>query len=122
MNVVVLQGLLSRAPELRTLPSGDQLAAIELTTRDPEGAAHSVPVVWPGASAGDVEMLDAAHQDGASVAVLGVVHRRFFRTGGGTQSRTEVVASAVVPGSDRRRVRRLVERAVGLCSSGGSQG
>jgi single-strand DNA-binding protein len=36
--------------------------------------------------------------------VVGAVRRRFFRVGGATQSRTEVVADAVVPMRQRKRV------------------
>ncbi|HEX9258446.1 MAG TPA: hypothetical protein VF855_02845 [Acidimicrobiales bacterium] len=107
MNVVVLQGVLARPAELRTLPSGDVLAALELTTRDPDGVALTVPVVWGAVTEEQMASLEA----GAEIAVLGVVRRRFFRAGGATQSRTEVVADLVVPAHDRRKARRLVDLA-----------
>ena len=44
-NLVLLQGVLSRATERRTLPSGDELVQYEVTTRDSDGRADSVPVV-----------------------------------------------------------------------------
>ncbi|HWJ97501.1 MAG TPA: hypothetical protein VNQ33_05035, partial [Acidimicrobiales bacterium] len=44
MNVVVIKGVLSRAPELRELPSGDRLAQFEVTIRDPDRPTASVPV------------------------------------------------------------------------------
>ena len=43
--------------------------------------------------------------------VVGRVRRRFYRAGGSTQSRTEVVASAVVPLRRRAAVRRLLAEA-----------
>jgi hypothetical protein len=52
------------------------------------------------------------------------VRRRYFRTGGLTQSRTEVVADAVVPAGHVARARKAVARALdgaGLptaCASG----
>ena len=49
---------------------------------------------------------------GAEVAVLGRVRRRFFRAGGLTQSRTEVVASRVVRGTARAKVAALIDEAV----------
>ena len=39
------------------------------------------------------------------VIVVGRVRRRFFRAGGGTQSRTEVVAEAVVATRQAKRAR-----------------
>src|SRR5262249_4410883 len=47
MNVVVLQGELSRPAERRELPSGDTVVALEVTVRPPGAAAESVPVAWP---------------------------------------------------------------------------
>jgi single-strand DNA-binding protein len=106
MNVVVLRGTLSRAAEQRELPSGSHVVAYEVTTRTKEGQAITVPVSWPEAPA--EALLDA----GAEVVVAGRVQRRYFRAGGATQSRTEVVAEAVVPATARRRARALVERAL----------
>ena len=42
-NLAVLVGTLSRDAELRTLPSGDDVLALELTVRPTEGPAESVP-------------------------------------------------------------------------------
>jgi hypothetical protein len=39
------------------------------------------------------------------------VRRRFFQAGGTTQSRTEVVADAVVPARQAKRARAAVEKA-----------
>jgi single-strand DNA-binding protein len=110
MNIVVLRGVLSSTPVIRELASGSIVHSLELTTRDEEGRSASVPVAWfdpPVASALDT---------GAEVVVTGSVRRRFFRAGGATQSRTEVVASAVVPASRRRQVERAVARAAGIMS------
>ena len=107
VNVVVLAGRLSRPPELRALPSGDALAAYEVTVARLEGPAESVPVVWytPPARA---DRFSA----GDDVVVVGRVRRRFFRAGGATASRTEVVAATVVPLRSAATVRRSVGRAV----------
>ena len=105
MNIVVLQGILSRPAERRELPSGATVVAYEVTTRDGEGRASTVPVTWPdGPPAAELEA-------GEEVVVTGSVQRRYFRAGGSTQSRTEVVASVVVPARDRRRSRRAVDAA-----------
>jgi single-strand DNA-binding protein len=105
MNIVIVRGILSRPGECRTLPSGDCLVAYDLTVREGEGPAEIVPVVVPGEPA-------VVHDEGTELLVTGRVRRRFFRAGGATQSRTEVVAEAVVVATDQRRVRRAIDRAL----------
>jgi hypothetical protein len=63
-------------------------------------------VVWIQPSAG-WESIAA----GDEVVLTGRVRRRFFRTAGGTQSRTEVVADRVVPVRQAKRVRALLVKA-----------
>ena len=111
MNIVVLQGTLSRSPDERQLRES-VLATYEVTTRDDDGHAVTAPVVWfdPPASAWK---LDA----GDDVTVVGEVRRRFFRSNGRTESRTEVVASAVVPTRRRAQAQRAIESAIGLIES-----
>ena len=105
-NVVVLIGRLARPPEARELPSGDRLVAYELTI-DREGErAETVPVVWVGAPASAVD-----HDVDERMVVVGRVRRRFFRAGGGTQSRTEVVAEAVVNTRHGKRAAAALARA-----------
>jgi len=106
MNVVVLQGTLSRPAARRVLPSGDEVVAYEVTTRNAEGQADTVPVVWPSAPTG------SEWDRGVAVVVTGRVRRRYYRAGGATQSRTEVVANGVVPSGQRRRAERLLAQAV----------
>ncbi len=107
MNVVVLHGTLTQVPQERVLSSGERLLAYELRVRRGDGRAESVPVVWPNPPAPA-----AGLAEGTAVVVVGRVRRRFFRTGGATQSRTEVVADAVVAASQRARARTAVGRAV----------
>ncbi len=104
MNVVVLQGSLSSDPVARTLASGSVLVTLELTTVV-DGAGVSVPVAWFDPP---IEVVFAA---GEALVVVGTVRRRFFRNGGLTQSRTEVVAAEVVPAGRRRQVRTALARA-----------
>ena len=108
LNVVAIRGRLSRPAEERVLPtSGDRLVGLDLTVRR-EGAekAESVPVVWhdPPATAANLDT-------GDEVVVVGHVARRFFRAGGATQSRTEVVAHAVVPVRSAKRVENALAQA-----------
>ena len=113
-NVVVLRGRLTRPAALRSLPSGDQLVALEVSIPREDGPADSAPVVWPDAPAVAAE-LDVDEE----VVVVGRVRRRFFRAGGVTQSRTEVVADVVVPAGQARRVRTVVAKAAASLEGGG---
>ena len=105
-NLALLIGVLARPAQDVELPSGDRLVSLEVTVRRSEGPAEPVPVQWPDPPAW-ASVLDA----GTEVAVLGRVRRRFFRAGGITQSRTEVVARRVVRTSSRARLRGLVDEA-----------
>jgi single-strand DNA-binding protein len=106
MNVVILKGTLSRPAEVRDLPSGDTLVAYEVTTRREGEKADTVPVTWAGAH--DKALFDV----GEEVVVTGRVRRRYFRAGGATQSRTEVVAAAVVRAAESKRAQRAVDEAL----------
>ena len=109
MNIVILRGTLSSDPTTRELASGSQLVQYEVTTRSGTEAAVSVPVAWfdpPG------QALDLVAGD--EVVVAGQVRRRFFRSGGATASRTEVVARSVLPARQRRRVERLLAESLAV--------
>ncbi len=100
-NLTFVLGKLPGPPRRRQLPSGDDLIEFDVTTRGESGTG-SVPVAWFGA--------DAAADDlaaGSPVAVAGYVRRRFFRAGGVTQSRTEVVAVRVVVSGRASTIGRL---------------
>ena len=108
LNVVAIRGRLSRPAEERVLPtSGDRLVGLDLTVRREEAEkAESVPVVWydPPAAA-------ATWDAGDEVVVVGHVARRFFKAGGSTQSRTEVVARLVVPVRSAKKVEAALAQA-----------
>lgn len=112
MNIVILNGVLSSVPRRTELPSGDVRWSLEVTTPVgagpgvPDGRAASVPVAWQGelvsgpSCTGDPDGWGV----GTEVVVVGAVRRRFYRAGGVTQSRTEVVASSLVEVTKRRSV------------------
>ena len=102
-NVVVLVGRLARPAEVRVLPSGDRLVGYEITVTREGERAESVPVVWIEAPARAEEL--AVDE---TVTVVGRVRRRFFKVGGSTQSRTEVVADLVAPARQRKRARSAI--------------
>jgi single-stranded DNA-binding protein len=107
MNLTVVRGLLAAEPEERTLPSGERMASLELAVPNPTGRkSELVPVAWPSPPKNVTELAP-----GLEVAVFGRVRKRFFRVKGVTQSRTEVVADAVVLGRSPKKVAGLMTKA-----------
>ena len=113
-NLALLVGTLNRSPELRPLPDGGTVLTLDLTIRPVGEPAESVPVAW-------YEAPDDAlgWPVGEELLVTGRTRRRFFRAGGLTQSRTEVVATAVVPRRKAAAARKAVAAALGeVCPQG----
>ena len=89
-NTVHLVGRVSAAPEIKTLPSGDQLVTFRLVVRRSASARRrSKQVVdtiectaWRAGLRRSVARLEA----GAEVSVTGELRRRFTRAGGGVAS------------------------------------
>lgn len=106
-NLAIVVGSLSRPAELRTLPSGTELAALDVTVQHADGPADTVPVSWFDAPA-----WAAALDVDDRVVVIGRVRRRFFKAGGVTASRTEVVASTVVRARQARRAATALRAAL----------
>ena len=118
MNIVIVHGTLSSAPRRTELPSGDVRWALELTTAieaapGSEPVSTSVPIAWQGellagpACTGE----PASWAAGTELVAVGSVRRRFYRAGGVTQSRTEVVASSLVEVTRRRSADSALRRA-----------
>jgi len=107
MNVAVVRGRVTRAPELRRGTGAVEVMSFDLAT---EG--DFVPVVCDPKDAPGVGGDD-------EVVAVGRVRRRFFRVGGSTQSRTELVASTVLPARRRRQVERVLARAAEEVMAGG---
>ena len=91
-NDVVLRGRLSAPAELRTLPSGDTLVSFRLVVRRPEPRVRgrSVDVLPCITYDRALQRRVAAWQPGDVVEIEGALQRRFWRTGSGTASVTEV--------------------------------
>lgn len=106
-NVVILHGTITNEPTPRRLPSGDTVVQFDLRTivgGTDQPSNVTVPLSWtePPASGVGVAI------EGADVVVVGTVRRRFFRAGGQTQSRTEVVVGRLVPAKRKKSVRSLM--------------
>jgi len=91
-NLVVLSGTVTLEPALRELKDGVVLQ-FDVSTPLGEGATTSVPVAWHDPTPTQASSFTA----GDDVVVTGTVKRRFFRVGGQTQSRTEVIVATLVP-------------------------
>jgi len=92
VNVVVLAGRLSDTPEVKPMPSGDQVTRFRLYV--PEAGKRNLPLpvsVWDRLARKGCERLEK----GDPVLVRGHLVRRFYRDGGGGRSVTEVVATEV---------------------------
>jgi single-strand DNA-binding protein len=109
MNLVILRGAVARPPEVRDLRSGDVVVEYDIVVPGREGTpAEHVPVVWFAPPAGAAEI-----EPDTEVVVVGRVRRRFFRAGGSTVSRTEVVADKLLPARRVKAAERLVATALG---------
>jgi single-strand DNA-binding protein len=92
VNVVVLAGRLSDVPEVRSMPSGDQVTKFRLHV--PETGKRGLPLpiaAWDRLARKGCERLEK----GDAVLVRGRLIRRYYRDDGGGRSVTEVVATEV---------------------------
>ncbi len=96
VNEVRLQGRVSRDPERRILPSGDEMWTFMVVVPRPPGgrSKQSVDaidcVVWGGRIRASVATWSADDL----VEVSGPLRKRFFQGGGGAASRVEVEVTA----------------------------
>ena len=100
-NEVRLVGTLSAAPEVRELPSGDELCVCRLVV--PRADVRVLPSGRKGPSVDVVDLAAWAArprrsmtgwQAGDEVEVTGALRRRFYQAGGRTASRVEVEISS----------------------------
>ncbi len=106
VNLVVVLGEVTAAPELRELESGRRLAALAIRSRGSDGRATSVPVtVWePAAWVEDLA-------PGTEVVIVGGVRRRFFRTAtGSSATRVDVEAAFIGRAGQRRQLDGAMRR------------
>lgn len=103
-NEIVLAGRLPAAAEFRELPSGDTVAVWRLVVprdprrdarRDPASTRPKVDTIECSAFSARVRQRAGGWQVGSWLEVRGTLHRRFWQTPGGPQSRYEVEAEAV---------------------------
>lgn len=95
-NIAVVVGTVVRDPEPRELADGTSVVELDVKVVTEGAPSATVPVSWVGDPA-------ATPRVGTEVVVVGVVRRRFYRAGGATVSRTDVLADAVIPSSSAKR-------------------
>lgn len=114
VNLAVLCGTLPKIPEPRLLADGCTVWELDLTVRQEGRPAATVPVSWRPPAGAEPDRWPP----GEEVVVVGSVRRRFYRAGGATVSRTDVLADAVIPTRQRKRVAGLLAGAVGVLHPG----
>ena len=108
VNVVVLAGVIAADPVERRMPSGEDCTEIRLSVPERERRLLPLPVVAWHAEVGRKQLNGL--RKGDEVLVYGRLVRRFYRSGAGARSLTEVVASGLkrlepsdVPDRDEQR-------------------
>jgi len=115
INLAVLQGALSKTPEPRLLADGRTIWELDISVRPANGPATTVPVSWAGPPDG---LEPSRWASGEELVIVGSVRRRFYRAGGATVSRTDVLADRVVPARQRKRAAALVADALSVLQPG----
>lgn len=106
-NLVVLRGAVTVEPALRELKAGVVLQ-FDVHTGLVDGRTTTVPVAWHDPTPSQTSSFGA----GDDVVVVGTVRRRFFRVGGQTQSRTEVIVDSLIPARRKKTANSALAAAV----------
>lgn len=107
MNIVIVHGRLLERPRTRILADGRSVATGTVLVNHPEHGQESVPFSWfePPARAQRLE-------DDTEVVACGRITRRFFRTGGRTDSLTDLVVTNLLPATNKRRIASALRNAI----------
>ena len=107
LNLAVVKGVIARVPHERVGADGIVHLSFDLRVRlVPDGPSELVPVAWP-----ERTMASCGLGEGSAVVVLGRIRQRFFRMGGATQSRTEIVAETVIGTRQQAAIRKAMAQA-----------
>jgi single-strand DNA-binding protein len=93
VNVVVRADTIAADPVERRMPSGEECTELRLSVPEPERRLLPLPVVAWQSELGKCRLKGLAKGD--EVLVYGRLVRRFYRSGAGARSLTEVVASGI---------------------------
>jgi len=92
-NVVVLAGTVSADPVERRMPSGDEVTELRLSVPESGKRLLPLPVAAWHATVGKRALKGIGKGD--DVLVHGTLVRRFYRSGAGARSLTEVLATGI---------------------------
>jgi single-strand DNA-binding protein len=93
VNVVVLAGTIAADPIQRKMPSGDEVTEFRLSVPELGKRLLPLPIAAWHATVG-ARTIDGIGT-GDAVLIHGHLVRRFYRSGAGARSLTEVVASGI---------------------------
>src|SRR4051812_10476977 len=93
VNVVVLAGTVAADPVTRRMPSGDEVTELRISVPETGRRLLPLPVAASHATVGRAAVDAIAKGD--AVLVHGQLVRRFYRSGAGARSLTEVVATGL---------------------------
>ncbi len=93
VNVVVLAGTVVADPVERRMPSGDEVTELRVAVPEAGKRLLPLPVAAWHASVGKGALKGIAKGD--AVLVHGQLVRRFYRSGAGARSLTEVLATGI---------------------------
>ena len=93
VNVVVLAGTVAADPVERRMPSGDEVTEIRLSV--PEAGKRLLPLPIAAWHRDVGKRAPKGIAKGDDVLVYGTLVRRFYRSGAGARSLTEVVAAGL---------------------------
>ncbi|HJS27718.1 MAG TPA: single-stranded DNA-binding protein [Actinomycetota bacterium] len=93
VNVVVLAGTVAADPVERRMPSGDEVTEIRLSVPEAGKRLLPLPVAAWHRDVGKRALKGIGKGD--DVLVYGTLVRRFYRSGAGARSLTEVVAAGL---------------------------
>ncbi len=102
MNMCVLRGVVVGEPRITDLPSGERALTFDVKAHVEGTPRASVPVEWTGAT---TKMPRVLADD--SVAVVGSVARRFYRSGGTIQTRVYISPEKIVVKQPKRQTTAL---------------
>jgi hypothetical protein len=107
VGCVIVRGEVVREPEIRVLPSGDEVGELLVRVRDEVVGTSSLALHCPRPA------VVAAIGAGDHVVAIARPHRRFRRAGDGVTSRVDLVVDDVARVDDRRAVARVRKAADG---------
>jgi hypothetical protein len=113
MNIAVVRGVVLRDPAERTLANGQKVVSLDVNVTYDDRPNENLEVVWV-----DPPRNLVVPRQGNEVFAIGRVRRRFFQSGGGVVSRTEVVADTVLTARQTTRINRALQAAAAALTSG----